>query len=143
MSELYKCWLKHSTSVCPVMLVLKTVIYKSKLLDFQNFASLKLEHYSSDSRLYKQTLINWFFKFFLIVTDCCAKSWNIYDILLQLVVPFTIMKQLHCFACRANIIVINAIKIFHKTSRGFIINIICNTAIRYIQNFFLFTLTNN
>ena len=28
-----------------VMLVLKTVIYKSKLLDFQNFASLELEHF--------------------------------------------------------------------------------------------------
>jgi len=27
------------------MLVLKTVIYASKLLDFQNFASLELEHY--------------------------------------------------------------------------------------------------
>jgi len=32
-----------------VMLVLKTVIYKSKLLDFQNHASLELEHYSSDT----------------------------------------------------------------------------------------------
>ena len=32
-----------------VMLVLKTVIYKSKLLDFQNFACLKLEHYSSNT----------------------------------------------------------------------------------------------
>ncbi|OFX36026.1 MAG: hypothetical protein A2X08_08205 [Bacteroidetes bacterium GWA2_32_17] len=30
-------------------LVLKTVIYISKLLGFQNFASLKLEHYSSDT----------------------------------------------------------------------------------------------
>ena len=39
-----------------VMLVLKTVIYISKLLGFQNFACLKLEHYSSDSRLYGQTL---------------------------------------------------------------------------------------
>ena len=34
-----------------VMLVLKTVIYISKLLDFQNFASLKLEHYESDKTL--------------------------------------------------------------------------------------------
>ena len=32
-----------------VMLVLKTVIYYSKVLDFQNFACLKLEHYSSDT----------------------------------------------------------------------------------------------
>ena len=32
-----------------VMLVLKTVIYYSKLLGFQNFACLKLEHYSSDT----------------------------------------------------------------------------------------------
>ena len=32
-----------------VMLVLKTVIYYSKLLGFQNFASLKLEHYKSDT----------------------------------------------------------------------------------------------
>ena len=32
-----------------VMLVLKTVIYYSKLLGFQNFACLKLEHYESDS----------------------------------------------------------------------------------------------
>jgi len=30
-------------------LVLKTVIYKCKLLGFQNFASLKLEHYESDT----------------------------------------------------------------------------------------------
>ena len=30
-------------------LVLKTVIYYSKLLGFQNFACLKLEHYSSDT----------------------------------------------------------------------------------------------
>ncbi len=39
-----------------VMLVLKTVICKSKLLDFQNFASLELEHYESDAQLYGQTL---------------------------------------------------------------------------------------
>ncbi len=32
-----------------VMLVLKTVIYHSKLLGFQNCASLELEHYSSDT----------------------------------------------------------------------------------------------
>ena len=32
-----------------VMLVLKTVIYYSKLLGFQNFACLKLEHYKSDT----------------------------------------------------------------------------------------------
>ena len=32
-----------------VMLVLKTVIYYSKLLGFQNFACLKLEHYESDT----------------------------------------------------------------------------------------------
>ena len=30
-------------------LVLKTVIYYSKLLGFQNFACLKLEHYESDT----------------------------------------------------------------------------------------------
>ncbi len=49
-----------------VMLVLKTVICKSKLLDFQNFASLELEHYESDSRHYGQTLFNQFkiFKLF-------------------------------------------------------------------------------
>ena len=41
-------------------LVLKTVIYYSKLLGFQNFASLKLEHYNSDSRLYGQTLLTGF-----------------------------------------------------------------------------------
>ena len=41
-----------------VMLVLKTVICKSKLLDFQYFASLELEHNESDSRLYGQTLNN-------------------------------------------------------------------------------------
>ena len=41
-----------------VMLVLKTVICKSKLLNFQKFASLELEHYESDSRLYLQTLNN-------------------------------------------------------------------------------------
>ena len=34
------------------MLVLKTVIYTGKLLDFQNFASLVLELSSSDTRLY-------------------------------------------------------------------------------------------
>jgi len=32
-----------------VMLVLKTVIYYSKLLGFQNYASLELEHYESDT----------------------------------------------------------------------------------------------
>ena len=32
-----------------VMLVLKTVIYKSKLLDFQNYASLELEHSEPDT----------------------------------------------------------------------------------------------
>ena len=32
-----------------VILVLKTVIYYSKLLGFQNFACLKLEHYKSDT----------------------------------------------------------------------------------------------
>jgi len=32
-----------------VMLVLKTVIYKSKLLDFQNYASLELEHFEPDT----------------------------------------------------------------------------------------------
>jgi len=32
-----------------VMLVLKTVIYYSKLLDFQNYASLELEHSEPDT----------------------------------------------------------------------------------------------
>ena len=32
-----------------VMLVLKTVVYKSKLLDFQNYASLELEHSELDT----------------------------------------------------------------------------------------------
>ena len=32
-----------------VILVLKTVIYYSKLLGFQNFVCLKLEHYESDT----------------------------------------------------------------------------------------------
>ncbi len=32
-----------------VMLVLKTGFYKSKLLGFQNCASLEPEHYSSDT----------------------------------------------------------------------------------------------
>lgn len=35
------------------MLVLKTVIYTSKLLDFQNYASLVLELSSSDTRVYQ------------------------------------------------------------------------------------------
>ncbi len=39
-----------------VTLILKTVIDKSQLLDFEYFASLVLEHYSLDSRLYRQTL---------------------------------------------------------------------------------------
>ena len=39
-----------------VMLVLKTVIYKSKLLDFQNFESLELEHSEPNTRLYGRTL---------------------------------------------------------------------------------------
>ncbi len=39
-----------------VTLVLKSVIDESQLLEFQNFASLVLEHYSSNSRLYGQTL---------------------------------------------------------------------------------------
>ena len=37
-------------------LVLKTVIYYSKLLGFQNFACLKLEHYSSDKTLWTDTI---------------------------------------------------------------------------------------
>ena len=36
-------------------LVLKTVIYYSKLLGFQNFACLKLEHYESDKTLWTDT----------------------------------------------------------------------------------------
>ena len=32
-----------------VMLVFKTVIYKSKLLDFKDFASLELEHSESNT----------------------------------------------------------------------------------------------
>ncbi len=39
-----------------VTLVLKLVIDISQLLDFEYFASLVLEHYSLDSRLYGQTL---------------------------------------------------------------------------------------
>ncbi len=39
-----------------VTLVLKSVIDESQLLEFQNFASLVLEHYSSNSRLYGRTL---------------------------------------------------------------------------------------
>jgi hypothetical protein len=32
-----------------VMLVLKIVIYQSKLLDFQNYASLELEHHFTNT----------------------------------------------------------------------------------------------
>ncbi len=39
-----------------VTLILKTVIDVSQLLGFEYFASLVLEHYSSNSRLYGQTL---------------------------------------------------------------------------------------
>ena len=39
-----------------VTLILKTVIDKSQLLDFEYFASLVLEHSSLDSRLYGQAL---------------------------------------------------------------------------------------
>jgi len=38
-----------------VTLVLKAVIYFSKLLYFQHFASLALEHHSSDTRNMVQT----------------------------------------------------------------------------------------
>ena len=38
-----------ASSIQAVMLVLKTVIYKSKLLDFQNFASLEFEHSESNT----------------------------------------------------------------------------------------------
>ena len=41
-----------------VMLVLKTVIYYSKLLGFQNFACLKLEHYSSDTDFMDKHYLN-------------------------------------------------------------------------------------
>jgi len=37
-------------------LVLKTVIYYSKLLGFQNFACLKLEHYKSDTEFIDRLL---------------------------------------------------------------------------------------
>ncbi len=40
-----------------VILVLKTVIYVSKFLGFQNYKSLELEHYKSDSRFYWYRLI--------------------------------------------------------------------------------------
>ena len=39
-----------------VILVLKTVIYYSKLLGFQNFVCLKLEHYESDKTLWTGTI---------------------------------------------------------------------------------------
>ena len=39
-----------------VTLVQKSVIDEGQLLEFLNLASLVLEHYSSDSRLYRQTL---------------------------------------------------------------------------------------
>ena len=51
MSEHSTSWLKQPPVVCPVTLVLKTVIYKSKLLGFQHCESpayrqgrLALEH---------------------------------------------------------------------------------------------------
>ena len=47
-----------------VMLVLKTVIYISKRLDFQNFASLVIELYTPDSQLYRQILLNEKCKFY-------------------------------------------------------------------------------
>ena len=37
-----------------VILVLKTVIYNSKLLDFQNCKSLELEHSEINTQLYRQ-----------------------------------------------------------------------------------------
>ncbi len=46
-----------------VTLILKTVIDESQLLGFEHFASLVLEHSSSDSRLYGQTLNSTFLKF--------------------------------------------------------------------------------
>jgi len=49
MSELHTCWLKHSTSVCPVILELKTVVYTSKLPDFQFSERLALEHSESNT----------------------------------------------------------------------------------------------
>ncbi len=39
-----------------VTLALKSVIDESQLLEFQNLASLVLEHYSSNSRLYGRAL---------------------------------------------------------------------------------------
>ena len=41
-----------------VILVLKTVIYKSKLFDFQNLESLELEHSELNTQLYRQTLFS-------------------------------------------------------------------------------------
>ena len=66
-----------------VMLVLKTVIYKSKFLDFQNFASLKLEHSESNTdfidRYYLEFVynirINKFSLFYIKVTNR-LKGWQ-------------------------------------------------------------------
>ena len=41
-----------------VTLVLKTVIYSSKLLGFQDCESLELEHYDPNTKLNRQTLIS-------------------------------------------------------------------------------------
>ena len=41
-----------------VILVLKTVIYYSKLLGFQNFVCLKLEHYESDTDFIDRLYLN-------------------------------------------------------------------------------------
>ena len=65
-----------------VMLVLKTVIYYSKLLGFQNFACLKLAHYESDtdfmdkhyivqsSKVIPLILLKWSVLFVTIVKLC-------------------------------------------------------------------------
>ncbi len=53
-----------------VTLILKTVIDKSQLLGFEYFASLVLEHSSSDSGLYGQTLISVFPKALVFAYNC-------------------------------------------------------------------------
>jgi len=44
------------STIC-VALVLKTVIDKCQLLDFQFYVRLAIEHFDPDSRLYWQTLV--------------------------------------------------------------------------------------
>jgi len=81
-----------------VIFVLKTVIYISKLLNFQNCESLELEHYNSDSIFYRRAL------------NCVCKKMSIFLLHLRQNGSFTIVN---CAFCRYTSLKLNIFFIKH------------------------------